>query len=186
MPEQKNMDKQLVILKLVAAAIVSGVLVFWIVVVALMSAKPPEPKLVLPFTLILLVLVAPAVAVPAIVRGLFVKETRRSLAASSVGADLAQIVAARLLLYTIVSMAGAELLGFVAAAGYMLNEAPGHDGGRRLRRHSATAAIPDTGTIPEIPGRGSLTERGVTTEPHRRSQRTGRGISVTARSSKSG
>ena len=122
MSEEPSIDKVLMALKLVWAFMAAGVILFLIGVMALGGNRPSDPALARPLVFVVLGAAVVATLLPMVLYKLLMNQARVALAKAPANTAGAQIVAGRLIAYTLISLGAAEALGFVAATGYWFTQ----------------------------------------------------------------
>lgn len=122
MSEPQSVDKSLMVLRLIVAATIAGLVAFTGVVMIVGGPQHAEPEMGRTLVIVLVALAVVATLLPLLLYKPFVNKARFALAEAPQDADSAPIAMPKLFAYTVISVAGGDMLGFVAAVGHLLTQ----------------------------------------------------------------
>ena len=147
MSDEPTIDKAMFSLRIVATAMLVGVVVLWVVVLVISPSTPEDPELTGLLSTILLIAAAIATVLPLLLYRPMVNKAREAIANAPAGTDPAGIAMRYLQVYTLISVALGEGLGLFAAVVYLLT---------RYQSAMLMAALGIILIVRQFPTRGQL------------------------------
>jgi hypothetical protein len=147
MSDEPTTDKAMFSLRIVAAAMLVGVVALWVVVLVISRSVPDHPELTGLLSTALLIFAVIATLLPILLYRPMVDKTRQEIADAPAQADPAGIAMQHLQVHTLISLALAEGLGLLAAVVYLLT---------RYQSAMLMAALGIILIVRQFPTRGQL------------------------------